>query len=343
MKKTALFLLSAALLISILGACTPDAAVSINADENAPVTTESQPVQTTVPPTPEPTPEPTPTKKPFDPEESEVKRDLLVLMLAYPEHIAGFEFEEQSLYVLLSSGTKLLYDDKQEKTLEEKMNDPDLQDSLEMRYPLEDLSVLLEDDFDPGRVRPYTLFDDVYGKDEESVKENLAVVNIGPNEYQFNQNNGALQAIVQVFEEIDKLCSENEELADSVYPTYGTFNYRFIAGTQLKCMHSYALAIDLNAPKNPYWRTASRQEGQARIETFPTQIVHAFEDNGFIWGGKWAHFDIMHFEYRPEIIFKARYFVELTPDMPWYAGFPDTEQVQGYVRMIDEGFEDSDM
>ena len=28
--------------------------------------------------------------------------------------------------------------------------------------------------------------------------------------------------------------------------------------------------------------------------------------NGFIWGGKWSEFDLMHFEYRPELILLAR-------------------------------------
>jgi hypothetical protein len=27
-----------------------------------------------------------------------------------------------------------------------------------------------------------------------------------------------------------------------------------------------------------------------------------FEKHGFVCGGKWYHFDTMHFEYRPEII-----------------------------------------
>jgi hypothetical protein len=31
-----------------------------------------------------------------------------------------------------------------------------------------------------------------------------------------------------------------------------------------------------------------------------------FERQGFIWGGKWWHFDTMHFEYRPEIIAHAK-------------------------------------
>jgi D-alanyl-D-alanine carboxypeptidase len=38
----------------------------------------------------------------------------------------------------------------------------------------------------------------------------------------------------------------------------------------------------------------------------PLEIVHIFEKHGFIWGGKWYHYDTMHFEYRPEIIATAR-------------------------------------
>ena len=30
-------------------------------------------------------------------------------------------------------------------------------------------------------------------------------------------------------------------------------------------------------------------------------IPEIFEKHGFIWGGKWDHFDTMHFEYRPEL------------------------------------------
>jgi hypothetical protein len=31
-------------------------------------------------------------------------------------------------------------------------------------------------------------------------------------------------------------------------------------------------------------------------------IVRVFERHGFIWGGRWRHYDTMHFEYRPELI-----------------------------------------
>ena len=34
----------------------------------------------------------------------------------------------------------------------------------------------------------------------------------------------------------------------------------------------------------------------------PHKIVEIFERHGFIWGGKWYHYDTMHFEYRPELL-----------------------------------------
>jgi hypothetical protein len=33
----------------------------------------------------------------------------------------------------------------------------------------------------------------------------------------------------------------------------------------------------------------------------PAQVIRAFENEGFIWGGKWALYDNMHFEFRPEL------------------------------------------
>ncbi len=38
----------------------------------------------------------------------------------------------------------------------------------------------------------------------------------------------------------------------------------------------------------------------------PWEIVRIFEAHGFIWGGKWYHYDTMHFEYRPELLMTAK-------------------------------------
>ena len=38
----------------------------------------------------------------------------------------------------------------------------------------------------------------------------------------------------------------------------------------------------------------------------PAEIIAAFEKHGFIWGGRWYHYDTMHFEYRPELLPQAK-------------------------------------
>src|SRR6516225_8786638 len=38
----------------------------------------------------------------------------------------------------------------------------------------------------------------------------------------------------------------------------------------------------------------------------PWEIVRIFEKHGFIWGGKWYHYDTMHFSYRPEMLINAK-------------------------------------
>ena len=38
------------------------------------------------------------------------------------------------------------------------------------------------------------------------------------------------------------------------------------------------------------------------VTVIPSDVVAVFERHGFIWGGRWAHFDTMHFEYRPELL-----------------------------------------
>ncbi len=72
-------------------------------------------------------------------------------------------------------------------------------------------------------------------------------------------------------------------------------------------MHSYGAAIDLNPVYGNYWLWNKTAEGKATWKNqIPYDIIEIFERHGFLWGGKWYHFDTLHFEYRPEIINLAR-------------------------------------
>lgn len=269
--------------------------------------------------------------------EATMKRDILCLMLAYPEYIIDIKKEgDGKVYLILKSGKNLLYDDKKKKTLDEKMYNPDIQDVLEQNYPLTKIDKLMKKDMDPGRVRMYPLLKEAYGSSQSGVEKNLKTVSAGGN-FQFNKNNKAAEALNAAMQEITALLKVKKSLGKFVYPTSGTFNYRVIAGTNLLSPHSFGIAIDLARDPKDYWRWASKELGQKRIEEYPNEIVEIFEKHNFVWGGKWSHFDILHYEYRPEIIMKARYFPdEYGAGKSWYEGLPlDDVVIEDYIEFIE--------
>ncbi len=90
----------------------------------------------------------------------------------------------------------------------------------------------------------------------------------------------------------------------------GGYYWRKIAGEDHLSPHSYGIALDVGVKKAPYWRW-SRQMPHPLQAVYPTAIVAPLEEQGFIWGGKWHEYDLMHFEYRPELICKARMYQKL--------------------------------
>jgi len=63
----------------------------------------------------------------------------------------------------------------------------------------------------------------------------------------------------------------------------------------------------------------SALQSPTQLDTFsrknwPTEIIETFERHGFIWGGKWWHFDTIHFEYRPEIIASVKSVAASAPE-----------------------------
>ena len=258
-----------------------------------------------------------------------LKQDLLCLMMAYPEYIINIDGNPKgSVYLIMKSGKKLLYDDKKNKSSAQKLANPDLQDMLEQIYPLVTVRNVMDQNFDPGRCRVYELLTDVYGTSKQSVESKLTNVRSGFGSYQFNGNNKAAASLQAVMTELLPLAQRNQTIKRCIFPCSGTFNYRIIAGTNQLSPHSFAIAIDLAVNRGDYWKWSSKEAAGKRLSTYPSEIVEIFEKNNFIWGGKWGHFDIMHFEYRPEIILKARYFKEKqNSKQPWYAGAPVQEIV----------------
>lgn len=266
------------------------------------------------------------------------KQDLLSLMLAYPEYIVNVEKDcNEKIYIVMKSGRKILYDDRKTKNNEQKLANPDLQDMLEQLYPMSDIAFLLEEDCDPGRIRVYPLLMEVYGPSKGSIQSNLINVKVGSKNCQFNKNNNAADSLKAVMREMSPLIRSNPEIAGFVFPSSGTFNYRVVAGTGRLSPHSFGIAIDLKSDKKDYWKWTPRTDGQKRLDVYPKELVSLFEKHDFIWGGKWGHFDILHFEYRPELTIKGRYFAK-EPDesKPWYEGVHHEDIIiSEYIKIID--------
>ncbi|SFC17949.1 M15 family metallopeptidase [Clostridium uliginosum] len=268
----------------------------------------------------------------------EMKQDILTLMLAYPDYIVGVEKNnDDKVYLIMKSGKKIIYDDKIEKSHEEKLENPDLQDMLEQDYPLDKSNSIMDKTFDPGRARHYELLSEVYGNSRKSIESNLISLKYGYTNYQFNSKNNANTSLEAALKELIPLSKTRGDIGSILYPASGTYNYRVISGTGRLSPHSYGIAIDLKSDKKDYWKWSSDKEGEKRLSQYPKELVEAFEKNNFVWGGKWGHFDILHFEYRPEIILKAKYFSTWNNNSKWYEGAPlEEEATKKYIDIIEQ-------
>jgi hypothetical protein len=91
----------------------------------------------------------------------------------------------------------------------------------------------------------------------------------------------------------------------------GGYNWREIQGTQRRSYHSWGLAVDIQPKqlgnKAIYWQwERERNENWMLVPLErrwqpPEGVIRIFENEGFTWGGKWALYDTMHFEFRPEL------------------------------------------
>src|SRR5262249_52020983 len=112
----------------------------------------------------------------------------------------------------------------------------------------------------------------------------------------------AAAALGKVSTKIQALISTTPSLAQYVTGELGgTFNWRPIANTTRMSAHSYGIAIDIVVAKSAYWEWDQADGTFGWKNQIPQAIVDAFESEGFAWGGRWYHYDTMHFEYRPEL------------------------------------------
>ena len=118
---------------------------------------------------------------------------------------------------------------------------------------------------------------------------------------QVTRMNGVADHLREVSAEIDQL---DPTIRTAAFPIAGVLSCRAVADTGRMSMHGYAAAIDLNLKYSDYWLWAGTTKKIPYKNRMPREIVDIFDRHGFIWGGKWYHYDTMHFEYRPELLAK---------------------------------------
>ncbi len=225
------------------------------------------------------------------------------LIEAYPDALAGIDGK----MLVWKDGTRMSIDDGfGAKTATQRLEAPDIKDMLFEAYPAGSAGVPPAADADPGRARPEAFFAKMYGDCRKGeVQAGLVGVVWLPKKWgrtlQVNARNGVAEKLAAISRELDAL---PESFDRYLYPPAGTYNCRAIAGTTRISAHGHGIAIDLATRWSDYWRwSKAGTDGKVLYRNrFPMEIVAIFERHGFIWGGKWAHYDTMHFEYRPELL-----------------------------------------
>lgn len=222
------------------------------------------------------------------------------LVNAYPDQLKAVEGN----YIVWKDGTRMLWDDGKTKTFDQQLNSPDLQDQMAQNYPVGEKYEVPSRNQDPGRIRYEPFFQKMYGASKAEVEKNLVEINWLPKttpgvKLKVTKVNGVAEKLQAISNELDS----RKHLHKYLVNPGGTFSWRKIAATTRMSNHSYAIAIDINVAQSNYWQWEVK-DTTATIpyrNKIPMEIVLLFEKYGFVWGGKWYHYDTMHFEYRPEL------------------------------------------
>jgi hypothetical protein len=232
---------------------------------------------------------------------AQTANDLDALVAAYPQSLVRHDGK----YLYWRDGTEMPVGQiEPDKTFQQRLTNASILDQFYLRYPHGRAIEPPPVNFDPGRFRNEAFFKKLYGDCRSgSTARHLRSVPWFPKGQMIKvtELNGVADELARVSSEIDNLPGEIKKAG---YPIAGVFSCRPVADTGKMSMHSYAAAIDLNLAYADYWIWQSKG-GKQKIRyrnRMPREIVEIFERHGFIWGGRWYHFDTMHFEYRPELL-----------------------------------------
>ena len=192
---------------------------------------------------------------------SDLRLHLDRLVRSYPDWIARADDDN----VVLKNDARLpVSDHRTDKSFDELVEHPDIDDMFYVPYPTGSLPQPPDKNVDPGRVRFEPLFVAMYGDCKRNeVARKMRAVDWLP------AHHGG-KVTITTANGIDKALD--------------------------------AASLDVNTAFSDYWRWAPHPAEPAWKNRIPVEVVRVFEKHGFIWGGAWYHYDTMHFEYRPELL-----------------------------------------
>ena len=225
------------------------------------------------------------------------------LVAAYPDALAGRDAND----VIFRNGVRLdagvLHE---QESLGGLLAHPSIRDQFLLHYPQGAPAAAPAAGFDPGRFRNRAFFDALYGDCRKgAVEKNLVAVAWLPESWgrpvRVTRLNGVAAQLRAVSDEIDRL---PPAIRHAAWPVEGEYDCRNVADDGQPSMHAYGAAVDLNLHYSDYWLWDQGRKAQAISwrDRMPEAVIDAFERHGFIWGGRWYHYDTMHFEYRPELV-----------------------------------------
>ncbi|MCV3764331.1 M15 family metallopeptidase [Rhizobium sp. TRM95796] len=222
------------------------------------------------------------------------KLDLLVA--AYPDTLAGWKGNA----LTLRGGETIEIDDGVRRDHFAMLAEGDVEDSLRQLYEAGPCDPKPSLNSDPGRIRSEPLMKAMYGDSANIIKARLSPVDWFGETLRVTSVNGVDKALAKVRDEL----AAQPDLRAYLAPSAGVFNWRKVSGQPNLSVHSFGAAIDLNTKYADYWVWSGGKPGRVPVyaNKYPMEIVEIFERHGFIWGGRWYHYDTMHFEYRPELI-----------------------------------------
>ncbi len=222
------------------------------------------------------------------------------LVESYPDHLVGVEGDA----LIWRDGTRMeIGAERPPRAFAEMLRSATIADQLRQPYLPGPPQGPPPPDHSPGRLRNLAFFTRMYGDCRAGevaprLRSVIWMPRSRPQRLHVTTVNAVADRLERVIAALEAL---PEALRRDLVPSAGAYSCRTVADTGLPSLHGFGAAVDIAARRSDYWAWSRGCGADCYRNQIPFEIVECFEAEKFIWGGKWYHFDTMHFEYRPEL------------------------------------------